>query len=314
MKKTLTVGSLSAAPGQKVQGFLTVQASDLKLPVTLINGSMPGKTVVVTGGIHGGEYPGVETSIRLATQMNPDAISGQLLVVHPVNILAFFAKMQYLGPDDGKNLNRVFPGKATGTISERIAYTLTSELISQADFYMDLHGGDIHENLIPFVIYSKVGTPEVNQVSEVASSLMGIQHIVGSVSTNGTFGAAAVAGVPGFLAEIGKCGRWKEEEVQAYLKGVKNVLKYLGLLAGEAEDLGPVVKLPKMVGVEAEQTGCWYPAVEVGATVAKGQKLGEIRDFFANCLGEYTAPQDGLVLFVVSSLAINTGDPLIVIA
>ena len=314
MKKTLTVGSLSAAPGQKTQGFLTVPASDLRLPVTLINGSMPGKTVVVTGGIHGGEYPGVETSIRLALQMNPDAISGQLIVVHPVNILAFFAKMQYLGPDDGKNLNRVFPGKATGTISERIAYTLTSELISQADFYMDLHGGDIHENLMPFVIYSTAATPGVNQVSEAAASLMGIQHIVGSVSTNGTFGAAAVVGVPGFLAEIGKCGRWNEEEVQAYLKGVKNVLKYLGLLVGKAEDLGPVVKLAKMIGVEAEQAGCWYPAVEVGATVAKGQRLGEIRDFFANRLGEYVAPQDGLVLYVVSSLAINAGDPLIVLA
>lgn len=314
MKKTLTVGNLSAEPGQKSQGFLTVQASDLKLPVTLINGATPGKTVVVTGGIHGGEYPGVETSIRLAAQMSADEISGQLIIVHPVNVLAFFAKMQYLGPDDGKNLNRMFPGKASGTITERIAYTLTSELISQADFYMDLHGGDIHENLIPFVIYSKVGAPEVVDVSEGAASMMGIRHIVGSVSTNGTFGAAAAAGVPGFLAEIGKCGRWSEEEVHTYLKGVKNVLKHLGLLAGGAEDPGAVAKHQKMYGVEAEQTGCWYPAVEVGATVRAGQKVGEIRDFFANRLGEYTAPQDGLVLFVVSSLAINTGDPLLVIA
>lgn len=311
MKQTLTVGNLSAAPGQKVQGHLTVHGSGLKLPLTLISGTMPGKTVVITGGIHGGEYPGVETSIRLARQLSPEEIQGQLIIVHPVNAPAFFAKMQYCGPEDGKNLNRVFPGKATGSLSERIAYTLTAEVLSQADFYMDLHGGDIHEDLTPFVIYSKVGTPQVNELSEAAAAMMGIKYLVGSVSTNGTFGSAAAAGIPGFLAEIGGCGRWNEGEVQAYMKGVQNVLKHLGLLSGAPEDLGAVVKLPRMIGVEAAQTGCWYPAVKVGEAVKKGQKLGEIRDFFANPLGEYTAPEAGTVLFVVSSLAINEGDPIV---
>lgn len=311
MKQALTVGNLSAAPGQKVQGHLPVHGSALALPVTLINGTLPGKTVAVTGGIHGGEYPGVETSIRLAVQLTPESVSGQVIIVHPVNVPAFFAKMQYFGPEDGKNLNRVFPGKSKGTLSERIAYTLTTEVLSRADFYMDLHGGDIHEDLTPFVIYSNLGTPQCNEVSEVAASLMGIPYIVGSVSNNGTFGSAAAAGIPGFLAEIGGCGRWSEAEVQTYLTGVWNVLKYLGVLSGLVEDLGPVTKLPRLAGVDAGQTGCWYPSVKVGQIVKKGEKLGEIRDFFAQHLGEYTAPQDGIVLFVVSSLAINEGDPIV---
>src|SRR5665647_1394106 len=230
MSNLFKVANLSVEQGKKVQGFLNVYNSEIEMPITLINGAKPGKTVVITGGTHGGEYPGIETAIRLASQLNPEEISGKIAIVHPVNVRAFLAKMQYVGPDDGKNLNRLFPGKATGTFSERIAYTITTELFSQADFYMDLHGGDLHEALVPFVIYSLAGKPEVRKISEAAAAMMGVKYLVGSMSVTGSFGSAAVLGIPGFLAEIGQCGLWSEEEVLSYLKGVKNVLKYLEVL------------------------------------------------------------------------------------
>lgn len=313
MKDILKVGDLIAEPCSKVQGFLQVVNSDIKMPITLINGKIPGKTVVITGGTHGGEYPGVETAIRLASSLDPEDVSGKVIIVHPVNIPAFFAKMQYVGPDDGKNLNRMYPGKAMGTVSERIAYTITSELFSIADFYMDLHGGDIHESLTPFVIYYSEGDPEVAKVAKEASSLLGIKYVVGSGSTNGTFGCAAGLGVPGFLAEIGQCGRWSEEEVISYKNGVINVLKYLGVLKGEIQNLGEVKYIHRMSGLDAEQTGCWYPSVRINDVVKHGDKVGEIRDLFGMTLGEYFSSQDGVVLYVISSLAINTGNPLIAI-
>lgn len=310
MSNILKVGNLIAEQGTKVQGFLQVFNSEIKMPITLINGSKEGKTVVITGGTHGGEYPGVEASIRIAAVLKPEEVSGRVIVIHPVNVPAFQAKSQYVGPDDGKNLNRMFPGKAMGTVSERVAYTITTELFAQADFYMDLHGGDIHEALIPFVIYSKLGSAEVNKISEEVAALMGIKYLVGSVSDNGTFGSAAISGVPGFLAEIGQCGLWTEEEVETYLKGIINVLKYLNVLPGQAEDLGSVVLIPKMIGFNSENTGCWYPSVKPGDSVKNGQKLGEVRDYFANRLSECFATQDATVLYVASSLAINAGDPI----
>ncbi|MCE5196131.1 MAG: succinylglutamate desuccinylase/aspartoacylase family protein [Negativicutes bacterium] len=313
MSDLFKVANLSVEQGKKIQGFLKVYNSEVEMPITLINGAKPGKTVVITGGTHGGEYPGVETAIRLASQLNPDEVSGRIAIVHPVNVRAFLAKTQYVGPDDGKNLNRLFPGKATGTFSERIAYTITSELFSQADFYMDLHGGDIHEALVPFVLYSVAAKADVQKISEEAAAAMGIKYVVGSMSVTGSFGSAAVSGIPGFLAEIGQCGLWSEEEVLVYLKGVKNVLRYLRVLSGEPKNLGSTVILPKMIGSAAEQTGCWYPAVKPGDLVVKGQKLGEIRDYFTNTLGEYFASQDATVLYVISSLAINIGDPIVAI-
>lgn len=128
------VGSLVAAEGTKVQGYLEVPGTPVKMPMTLINGVNEGKTVVITGGTHGGEYPGVETSIRLAKNLDPQEVSGQIAIVHPVNVPAFAAKMQYFGPYDGKNLNREYPGSATGTVTQRIAYAISSQLFTQADF------------------------------------------------------------------------------------------------------------------------------------------------------------------------------------
>ena len=78
------VGSITAAEGTKVQTYLEVPGTPVKMPITLINGVNPGKTVVITGGTHGGEYPGVETSIRLAKNLDPQEVSGQIAIVHPV--------------------------------------------------------------------------------------------------------------------------------------------------------------------------------------------------------------------------------------
>lgn len=288
--KVLSVGELSASAGSKVQGYLEVEGTPVKMPITLINGVNEGKTVVITGGTHGGEYPGVEASIRLAKTLQPAEVSGQLIIVHPVNVPAFQAKLQYVGPYDGKNLNREYPGLATGTVTQRIAYTISSQLFTQADFYMDLHGGDIHESLTPFVIYSKLGDEAQTKLSLEASKALGVKYVCGSVSTNGTFGCAATMGVPGFLGEIGNCGLWSEAEVKQYVDGVSNVLRLLKVLPGEVVENKEAVVVDHMTGLDAQQTGCWYPCVKINDVVKKGQKLGEIRDYFTNVLASTLPP------------------------
>jgi predicted deacylase len=309
MPRLFKVGELTCEPGSKTRGFLKVANSDLQMPITLISGS-EGKTVVITGGTHGGEYPGIETSIRLAQEIQPEDIRGNLVIVHPVNTTSFLARTQYYVPADGRNLNRVFPGKALGTASERIAHTICAELFSQADFFMDLHGGDIHESLVPFVLYPAFAAPEVAAASRTAASKVGVKYVVGSYSTNGTIGSAASVGVPSMLIEIGQCGLWSENDVSAYTRGVKNVLRHLEALRGPCQDLGPVEHIERMNVLTAQHEGCWYPCSVPGDTVESGQEFGQIRDFFGKVLGVYRAPVSGIVLYVVSSLAIQPGDPI----
>ncbi|MFZ1805581.1 MAG: M14 family metallopeptidase [Cyclobacteriaceae bacterium] len=304
----LSAHGFSATPGNKSQGFIKVEGTPVEMPATFIVGAKPGKKILITGGVHGGEYPCIETAIQLAKNIDPKEVKGTIVVIHPVNVPAFLAKLQYLGPYDGKNLNRVFPGSATGTVSERIAYTV-HQLQLAADFYIDLHGGDIHESLVPFVIYSNLGGAEIAEQSKAASAALGFPYVVGSVSDNGSMGAASKAGTPGFLAELGQCGRWSNDEVKQYIEATHNVLRSLGVLDGEVKN-SKVTFLKKMAVMTAEQEGCWYAFKNLEEKVKKGDLLGEIRDFFGNVLGEYKAEEGGVLLYVVTSLAITKGDPL----
>jgi predicted deacylase len=101
MSNRLNVGNLSAEPGTKVKGYIEVPGTFAKMPATLINGTRPGKTISITAGVHGGEYPGIEAVIELANILEPEDVCGQLILVHIVNVPAFEAKLQYIGLDDG---------------------------------------------------------------------------------------------------------------------------------------------------------------------------------------------------------------------
>ncbi|MEP5611064.1 MAG: M14 family metallopeptidase [Cyclobacteriaceae bacterium] len=298
----------SCEPETKTTGFIPIEGTSVSMPFTLVRGATAGENLLLTGGVHGGEYPCIETVIRLARELKPETVRGNILLIHPVNTAAFLARMQYYGPYDGKNLNRVFPGKARGTVSERIAYVV-NQYQQASDFYIDLHGGDIHESLVPFVIYSTMGTAEVNETSRKVSALLGFPYVVGAPAEGASIGGAAGSGVPGLLAELGQCGRWSESEVEEYLKAVRNVLRSFDSISGNVVQ-HEVQYLEKMVVGKATEDGCWYPSKQLKDTVTKGEKIGEIRDFFGEKKSEFFAEEAGRILYLVTSLAITADDPL----
>jgi hypothetical protein len=268
--------------------------------------------VLITGGVHGGEYPGIEAAIRLARDLDPRQVSGRIAVVHIYGISAFHARLQYLVPEDGKNPNRVFPGKATGTVSERMAATLMESLAAEADAWIDLHGGDIHEALEPFTIYSDGAAPDVIAKSRAMAEAYGISNIVVSQSiVGGTYGAAASRGVAAILTEAGGVGQLDEASVAVHLKGLRNVLRLLRVLPGTPEPVPPPTIHSRVVWLRSGHTGCWYPSVYAGQRVNEGQVIGRIKDYWGDVLAEHRAPAAGIILFVVTSLAISPTDPLV---
>ena len=308
---TLSIGQLSAGPGEKAQGYLPVANVDMALPITLINGKGAGKTVVILSGIHGGEYLGIETAIQLAKHTKAEEVNGALIFVHPVNTAAFYDRLSYVNPLDHKNLNRVFPGNQDGSISERIAFTITNKLFTKADFFIDLHGGDLHEALVPFTAVSLTGDDEIDSFSQVNAKLMGFEYIINMSFPGTTFGTAGLMAIPGFLAEFGQCGRWQAEDVQRYFDAIQNVLKNIGVLSAEPNLSFKEVKvLENFETVYALESGCWYPFVELGAEVSKNEQIGEIRDVFTKRLQACYGPCDGNLIVLVNSLAIKKGDPI----
>ena len=312
-KNNISFAGLTAAPNQRIRGWVPVLDTGYEMPVTVINGAFDGPTVLITSGIHGGEYPGIQTAIELSNELDAAKIHGQVILIHPVNTQAFKARVSYCVPQDGININRVFPGKKDGTLAEQIAYVVSEEFQSRADYYLDLHGGDLHEQLPNYVYYPDVENREVVRKSLEMADMLEATFQVKTTNWGGAVGGAGYYhNLPALLIERGGRGLWSREEVDSYKANIHNVLRFLQVEEGEA--FRPEKKATTLVDsitLEATVDGCWYPCVELGETVKKGQKIGELRDLFGTVLEELAAPYDGINIYMVVSLAVSVGDPLI---
>jgi len=314
MKENIVFGGISVAAGEKKQGWAPVLDTDYKLPVTVINGAKEGKTVLITAGIHGCEYPSLEAGFELAEELDPAELSGQVVIICPVNVNAFIDRIPYVLPQDGKNINRLFPGNPDGTLGDKIAYVLTHEYQMRADFYIDIHGGDIPEALPPYVYNPGIGEDkECLAIAEQAAlHVLSAEYRLKSSATTGAYNSCAILGVPSILIERGGLGVWSQEEKDVYKKDIINVMKFLEVYPGEAElPEKPAKLITRGAYLDATASGRWYPAVALGDKVVKGQKLGEIKDIFGNVLAEYSAEFDATVLMLTMSLAVKEGYAII---
>src|SRR5712692_4519210 len=246
-RKNFSVGTIVAAPGARASGFLEVPKGSgpgTRIPVTLIHGAKPGPVLALVAGTHGYEYSPVMAMQRFPAKVDPHELAGTIIVVHVANMPSFLGRTIYYSPIDGKNLNRVYPGKADGTVSERIADVITREVIGRADYLVDLHCGDGNEALRPYVYWEAVGTPEVNEKTRQMLLAFGLDHIIieterptdpaRSVYTSNT---AIVRGKPAITTETGTQGRVDTNGADLAEGGVLNLLRHLHMLPGEPRRL-----------------------------------------------------------------------------
>lgn len=312
--KEFKLGSAVACPGSRADGTLTVPLPGVtwEIAVILVEGARSGPTVAITAGIHGAEYAGMVTAVNLASRVNPASVTGRLILLPCANLPAFYARSVYVNPLDGKNPNRVFPGSLSGTASEVMAATLVAEVFSACDYYIDLHGGDMIEALIPFTAYPITGDAQLDGRSAALARAFGIDLIVESATVGSTYGSAARLGRPAVLVEAGGQGVVDPAAVDILERGVLSALDHLGVYTGGG--LPPVTSPPrKMVWLRSQHRALFYPSVGVGEHVEAGQKLGEMRDFYGRLVLEVVSPASGPVLFLVTSLASSPGDPVLAV-
>ncbi len=321
----LSVGAITARAGELRSGFLEVPAgvdSGTRVPITVARGSRPGPTVALVAGTHGAEVAPVVALQRVRAMLDPTALRGTVLLVHVANLPSFLKRTVYYSPVDGKNLNRVYPGKPDGTVSERIAHVITREIINRADYLVDMHSGDGNETLRPYAYWGRLGLDaRADSLAGEMARAWGNDYVVidtarprdlrASVYTQNT---AHLRGKPAITTEAGALGIAAEEMVQRNVRGVFHLLRHLGMLHGGAEAVGPTVYFDRTEVLRSPATGIWYPRVEPDRLVHAGALIGVVTDFFGQTVAEIRAPFAGVVLYVIATPAMSEGEPVGMVA
>lgn len=298
----------------KKQVTYHVPDTDITIPATLICGRESGETITISAGVHSREYIGIETLIRLAQELTPEMVQGTILLLHCCNYKGFLSRSSDVMPQDGKNLNRVFPGAADGTPTQKLAAFLESEIIGHTDYLVDLHSGGFCEALVPHVYYHGAAKPSVCAESFRIAEMTSAKFLVRSETKNGFYSHAGQCGVPAIILERGGCGLLHEEEVRQDLADVKNILRGLGFLLDLPAKVYPHRLAQNGRYLDAPASGCWYPKKQPGDWIRAGELLGEIRDIYAQPLHRVFAETDGVVLYQTASLGIEAGAPMIAYA
>jgi predicted deacylase len=313
----LTVGTATAPAGQTATGFIQVPAgvdAALNIPVFVIHGAKPGPTLAVISGAHGTEYASIVAMEKLGQTLNAADLSGAVIVVPLINLASFAQKVPHLNPVDGKNMNRMYPGKPDGTQTERACWAISKQVIDRSDYLIDLHGGDLDENLRRYAYSPVTGKAALDTTVRSLALAFGLDHVIIQVNTAPAVpGATSVSryaldlGKPSIIAEAGHAGTTDASDIDVLVRGCENVMRHLKMLPGDAPAALTVVWLRNLTTVKSAREGIFYPLALPEAYVAKGLIIGYITDYFGNKLEDVKSPINGVITYICSVPSMTKG-------
>jgi predicted deacylase len=288
----------------------------IRFPVGTIEGDREGPTLVVLGGMHGSEFCGIQAAIELFNVTRPVDLRGTLVVGMIYNMPAFLNHAGFVVPQDNRNPMSTFPGRVDGSFGEVMAYHFERHILSKADYFVELHGGDIPEALAAFVVSLKTGNAEVDSTMEKMAKAYNVPLVIErTIKEDGKPGAAyrkaALRGIPSILAESGQQGILDADGTKVHLTGLRNVMNTLGMIDGVTIDTADRIVLESHGSIRCDRVGMWYPFVRLNQIVSKDEVVGEIRGYFGEILEEIKSPIDGLVNVVRTSPSVSLGQALI---
>ncbi len=290
------------------------------IPITVIkNGDGP--TALFTGGNHGDEYEGPIALLDLARALEPSAITGRVILLPMMNYPAVRAGRR-TSPIDGGNLNRLFPGRPDGTITQKIADYVVSTLLPQADVVVDLHSGGKTLEFVPYAACHRLPQdPALEARCAAAMQAFNAPYsmVMLELDAVGMFDTEAENRGKLFVTtELGGGGSTTPATVEVARRGLRNVLHHVGILPGDVE-VRPSVQLDmpdERCFVTSEHAGILEFMVELGDSVAEGDLIARVYDVERSGWRpvEYTAYRDGVVAGRHYPGLVQSGDTLAVIA
>lgn len=309
----VTVGGETVQPGARKNIEIPVAdlytATQVSMPVQVINGRQAGPRLFICAAIHGDELNGVEIIRQLMKRKALKSIKGTLIAVPVVNVHGFLNQSRYL--PDRRDLNRSFPGSAKGSIASRLADSFFNEVVLKCDYGIDLHTGAIDRANLP-QIRANLDDETTAELAEA----FGAPVIVNARIRDGSLRAcAADRDIPMVVYEAGEALRFDEFSIRAGIRGVLNVMAYIGMIRGSkraARRTAVVARTTRWI--RAPASGIVSQKVELGATVAKDQKLALMSDPLGDTEEPVIAPFDGIVIGRNNLPLAHEGDALFHVA
>lgn len=289
------------------------------IPITVIrNGEGP--TALLTGGNHGDEYEGPLALQDLALNLSPNDISGRVIIVPALNYPAFRAGTR-TSPIDKGNMNRSFPGRPDGTVTQKIAHYFDSVLIPQADIVLDFHSGGKTLDFVPFASAHILDDKDQQEACIAAARAFNAPYtaIMLEIDNVGMYDTAVEDKGKVFVTtELGGGGTATARSVAIARKGVRNVLRHAGILSGRIETEA-TINLDMPDGdcfVFSESEGMIEPVVDLGDEVAAGDLVARIwsTERTGQPPAEYRAKRSGILMARHFPGLIKSGDCLAVVA
>lgn len=298
LKATIPAGTYQRLSWSATELFQGVPVST---PVLVVNGRSPGPTVCLTAAVHGDELNGIEVVRRVMHEIDPAKLSGAVIGVPIVNLQGFRRGSRYL--PDRRDLNRYFPGNASGSAASRIAHSFFTEIVAHCDALVDLHTGSFERANLP-QLRADLSDPDIRTLTKG----FGATVILHSIPAEGTLRAAATAaGIPTVTLEAGGPSVLELREVKHGVKGIETLLYTLGMqqrirLWGDAE---PVYY--RSTWVRANRGGILLSDVELGDNVKEGDLLGTITDPMNNASSSLYAPYRGRIIGMARNQVVMPG-------
>ena len=316
------VGSATADAGTTAYGAINVSAgadSGVSVPVAVIRGVRSGPVVAFVSGAHGTEYTSIIAMQQLIGRIDAKRLAGTVVIVPLLNIASFLQMTPHINPVDRKSMNGLYPGDVNGTQTPRVLAAVTEQIVAPADVVVDLHGGDLDENLRPYSYWFRGGRAAQDSAGLTLAMAFGLDHIIVSDADpsvgRSLSGQALSRGKTVLVAEAGRSGVVTPEDIALLVNGSLNVL---GRLAMIERHVTPVRRPVWLAGagrrIAADSNGVFFPGVPRDTRVKVGQVVGHTTDFLGRATGNVVAPIDGLVTFIRGVPSMAKGATLVNIA
>lgn len=289
-------------------GETSFEAAYLDAPVFVARGVRHGPTLCITAGIHGDEINGTEIARRSFSWIDPEVLRGTVIVFPMVNAAGVRSGNRYM--QDRRDLNRAFPGRSNGSVTSIIAHTLFTEIRRNCNYLIDLHTGSFSRSNHP-----QIRVAPNNPVGLDLARHFGVGIVVLDDAPNGSIRReAGDIGIPAIIYEAGEPLRFDLDQIAAGVRGIESVMAYLGMIEGGKEMEVPESRIyteTTWVRVPTGAGGYFFPTVQLGQEVRKGDRLGTIIDPLTDRYTAVDADQSGEVIGLAVAQIVLSGYALV---